>query len=153
MTDGDLRTTVSEAIEQTYPFMGKSWGQRIAVTLAAVVPLALTAFAIVGLWGDHVTWLDLALLGAGYGITVLGITLGYHRMLTHGAFKAKAPVRFALLAAGVTSLEGSPASWAAPPPPRAQRQGRRPPQPPARLLPRPLRLAAEGQPRPRRARL
>ncbi len=93
--------------------MGRHLGNRIAVTLVSAIPLALTLFAILQLWGLHVTWLDLGLLVGFHILGGLGITLGYHRMTTHGAFKARRPVQAILLWMGVNALQGGPASWSA----------------------------------------
>jgi len=43
--------------------------------------------AIVLLWNSYVTWVDVALLLTFFTLCGYGITLGYHRMLTHRAFK------------------------------------------------------------------
>ncbi len=102
-----------DAVDATYPFLGKRTGHRIAIALVAILPVLATGWAIVSFWGVHVTWLDIALLLGFQTIAGLGITVGFHRMLAHGALKAKAPVRFLILLAAVTSFQGGPASWAA----------------------------------------
>ncbi len=102
-----------DAVDTAYPFIGRHLGHKITVTLAAIIPFALTIFAIVQLWGSHVTWLDLGLLFILQATAGIGITLGFHRLLAHGAYKASAPVRFVLLLMGVTALQGGPAAWAA----------------------------------------
>ncbi len=107
------QATPPAGVDATYPFIGHHRGHRTAVILAAVVPFALTILAIALLWGRHVTWLDLGLLVGLQALATLGITLGYHRMTAHGAFKAPAPVRAVLLAMAAMSIEGGPASWAA----------------------------------------
>jgi stearoyl-CoA desaturase (delta-9 desaturase) len=43
----------------------------------------------------------------------MGITIGYHRMLTHQGFKAPAWLRFLFLACGAMAFEGTPTQWAA----------------------------------------
>lgn len=100
------------SVDTTYPFIGRKPGHRLAVILAAVVPFALTVLAVALLWGSHVTWLDLGLLVVLQTLAVLGITLGYHRLTAHGAFKARAPVRAVLYAMAAMSVEGGPAAWA-----------------------------------------
>lgn len=44
-------------------------------------------------------------------ITAMGITVGYHRMLTHSSFKTYAPIKWALTLAGMTAVQGSPIDW------------------------------------------
>jgi stearoyl-CoA desaturase (Delta-9 desaturase) len=83
------------------------------MVLVAVIPFVLTAFAIAVLWRQHVGWLDLGLLFGMWFVIALGVTLGFHRMLAHGAFHAKAGLRFVLLALATMSFQGGPATWAA----------------------------------------
>lgn len=84
----------------------------LTVTIV-VVPFALTIWAIVQLWGHGVGWLELGLLVGGWGLTGICISVGYHRMLTHGAFQAHPAVRAGLLSLGSMALQGGPADWAA----------------------------------------
>ena len=53
-----------------------------------VVPFFGVLLAISGLIGQRVSWFDLGLLVAGYVVTVLGVTAGYHRLFTHRSFVA-----------------------------------------------------------------
>ena len=64
------------------------------------------------LWGG-ISGLDLALLISLYSVSILGVTVGYHRMLTHRAFDAPGPVRVALALAGSLAVEGSVIRWVA----------------------------------------
>ena len=41
-----------------------------------------------------------------YTVTCLGVTVGFHRYFTHGAFKAHRPVRIALAVAGSLAVQG-----------------------------------------------
>jgi stearoyl-CoA desaturase (delta-9 desaturase) len=43
----------------------------------------------------------------------LGVTVGFHRYLTHGSFKARRPLRVALSVAGTLALQGSVVQWVA----------------------------------------
>jgi len=64
-------------------------------------------------WGRGITWLDLALCGGFYALTMLGITLGFHRLFTHRSFKCIAPIRIALCIAGSMAAQGPVLFWAA----------------------------------------
>lgn len=77
-----------------------------------ILPLVGLAAGVWLLWGRAVSLLDLGLLGAVYVATGLGITIGYHRMLTHRAFEAPAAVRAFFLVCGAMALQGGPISWA-----------------------------------------
>ena len=84
------------------------------VNLAAVaLPFAATLAAVVLLWNRVVHPADLAILAAMYLLTALGITVGYHRMLTHRAFLAPKPVEYALAALGSMAVQGPVISWVA----------------------------------------
>ncbi len=61
--------------------------ERFANLLGVVVPFAGVLAAIVLLWNRAVDATDLAILLGMYLITGLGITVGFHRLLTHRAFQ------------------------------------------------------------------
>ena len=46
-----------------------------------------------------------------YFVTVLGITLGYHRLMTHRAFKTSRWMERLLATIGVLALQRSPVEW------------------------------------------
>jgi stearoyl-CoA desaturase (delta-9 desaturase) len=79
----------------------------------SVVPAIGTVAAIwlAVLYGMTVT--DIVLVVVMYAITMLGISVGYHRHFSHRAFKAVTPVRVALAAAGSMAAQGSVSYWVA----------------------------------------
>jgi stearoyl-CoA desaturase (delta-9 desaturase) len=84
------------------------------ITIAAVVvPFLGFLVAIALLWNDGVDWLDLAILAGMYLFTGLGITVGYHRLLTHRSFETRRWVRVTLAIAGSMSVQGAPIHWVA----------------------------------------
>ena len=83
------------------------------VLVVVIVPLLATVFAITLLWQRTVHGLDITLLLSMYAITALGVTVGFHRMLTHRSFRPHPVVKFLLLVMGSMSLEGPALSWAA----------------------------------------
>jgi stearoyl-CoA desaturase (delta-9 desaturase) len=87
--------------------------ERYANLTAVVLPFAAFAAAVVLLWNSLVGWSDLAILAFMYVTTALGVTVGYHRMLTHRAFDAPRPVRYALAGIGQMSVQGSVIDWVA----------------------------------------
>lgn len=87
--------------------------EKIVLFLAVVLPLLGTVWAMVLLWNRYVHWQELLALGVFYAITVVGIGVGFHRMLTHRSFDAPEPVRFVFLALGSMALQGSAIEWAA----------------------------------------
>jgi stearoyl-CoA desaturase (delta-9 desaturase) len=84
----------------------------IGMALAIALPFLAFLAAIVLLWNRAVGWTDLALLAALYFPAALGITIGYHRMLTHRAFEPVPALKVALLAAGAIAIQGRPIKWA-----------------------------------------
>jgi stearoyl-CoA desaturase (Delta-9 desaturase) len=86
--------------------------EKIALPILVIAPLLGTVYAIWLLWQRLVDWSDLALLGGMYFFTALGITVGYHRMLTHRSFEAHPAVRFFFLMLGSMAVEGPALDWA-----------------------------------------
>jgi stearoyl-CoA desaturase (delta-9 desaturase) len=86
---------------------------RAVVLIMVVGPFLATLFAIVQLWQRAVDWPDLVLLVGLYIPITLGVTVGFHRMLTHRSFRAHPAVRAALLICGSMSVEGAAITWAA----------------------------------------
>ena len=78
---------------------------------AVVLPFAAFAAAIAFLPASILGPVDLVLLTAGYLIGGLGITIGFHRLLTHNAFSTHRWIRYALAIAGSTAVEGPVISW------------------------------------------
>lgn len=77
-----------------------------------ILPFALLTVAFLTGWAGFGVR-ELVFLVVGHFVAGMGITLGYHRMLAHGAFKAPAPVRAVLLFVAAMALQGGPATWAA----------------------------------------
>lgn len=87
--------------------------QRIALLILTIGPFAGFVAAIAILWGRGIGVVDLALLVAFYVLSGLGVTVGYHRLLTHRSFRAPRPVRAWFAVAGSLAIEGSVISWVA----------------------------------------
>jgi stearoyl-CoA desaturase (delta-9 desaturase) len=84
---------------------------KIANLVGVVLPFAGLLAAIVLLWNRYVHWHDLVLMGALYAITGLGITVGFHRMLTHRAFETSGPMRAIIAVCGSMAVQGSVITW------------------------------------------
>jgi stearoyl-CoA desaturase (delta-9 desaturase) len=99
------------SVASTLPRPGHGY---TAVLLSVVViPFLALGVAIWQLWDRAITWQDLAWLVGMYIPIALGVTAGFHRMLTHRSFRAHPAVRFVLLVLGSMSVEGSALAWAA----------------------------------------
>jgi stearoyl-CoA desaturase (delta-9 desaturase) len=77
------------------------------------VPFAGFVTAVVTLWGRGLSMVDAGIFIVLYVFTGLGVTIGFHRLETHGAFKAKRPLRALFAIAGSMSLQGSVIDWVA----------------------------------------
>jgi stearoyl-CoA desaturase (delta-9 desaturase) len=86
---------------------------KTVVLLVVVVPLVATALAIVLLWQRAVHWSDLGLLASMYVFVAIGVTVGYHRMLTHRSFVPHPAIKAVLLILGSMALEGDAIQWTA----------------------------------------
>ena len=64
-------------------------------------------------WADLLGWSDIAVFAILYVLTGLGITVGFHRHLTHRAFATSRAVRGVLAALGSAAIEGPVISWVA----------------------------------------
>jgi stearoyl-CoA desaturase (delta-9 desaturase) len=91
----------------------RSTGRQIGVYLFVVLPLLALAAAVPFAWGWGLGWSDVVIGLVFYVVSGLGITVGYHRYLTHSSFKAKRPLRIALAAAGSLAFQGPPIVWVA----------------------------------------
>jgi stearoyl-CoA desaturase (delta-9 desaturase) len=88
-------------------------GERIANLLGVVVPFAGVLAAIVLLWNRAVNVTDLAILVVLYAITGAGITVGFHRLLTHRAFQTYPWIERTFAVMGSLAVEGSVLDWVA----------------------------------------
>jgi stearoyl-CoA desaturase (delta-9 desaturase) len=86
---------------------------RAGLAVFVVGPLAGVGWAMWTLWDRSLAPVDLALLLSLAGITGLGTSLGYHRLLTHRSFKTTRWVKAAALAAGAMAVPSRPLDWAA----------------------------------------
>jgi stearoyl-CoA desaturase (Delta-9 desaturase) len=86
--------------------------RRITVA-AVVVPFLGFLVAVVLLWGGLVTGRDLAIFAVMYALTGFGVTIGFHRLLTHRSFTAPTAVRATFAVLGSMSVQGAVIHWVA----------------------------------------
>jgi stearoyl-CoA desaturase (delta-9 desaturase) len=86
--------------------------RNVNLTAVLLPPLGIAA-AIPLLWGNLLRASDVEIATAMYLITGFGITVGYHRLLTHRAFATHRAVERGLALAGALALQGSPSDWVA----------------------------------------
>ena len=85
-----------------------------AVTAAiTAVPPLLLVLAGSELWNRELRWRDVAIFLIMYVPTGFGVTIGFHRLLTHRSFKTSAWMRGLLAILGTMAVEGPVISWVA----------------------------------------
>ncbi len=77
-----------------------------------IVLVALIGVPVYGIIFGY-TWLDWTLFGILYAVTGLGITVGYHRLISHRSFACPDTVKWALLIAGGWAFQNSALKWSA----------------------------------------
>ena len=86
---------------------------QISNLLAVIIPFVAFIVAVVLLWGNGVGWNDLVVFAGMYLLTGFGITVGYHRMLTHRSFATSKPVEYLFAILGSMSVQGPVIEWVA----------------------------------------
>ncbi|WP_084265387.1 acyl-CoA desaturase [Actinomadura macra] len=88
----------------------------VQTTLTGAIVVAPLAGLIAGVWlawGKAITLPDVLLALVLYAVTGLGVTVGFHRLLTHRSFTARRWLQVTLAVAGSMSFQGSVIGWVA----------------------------------------
>src|SRR5437588_11163397 len=87
---------------------------RVASGVVTAVPPIMLA---VGMWfgwaGNVLAWKDILVLVISYVVIGTGVTVGFHRLLTHRRFKTSRLLRAAFAALGSAAAEGPVIDWVA----------------------------------------
>jgi stearoyl-CoA desaturase (Delta-9 desaturase) len=83
----------------------------IGTFVGVTAPVAGLVGAAFLLWGWGFDWVDLGLLVGMYVLTMLGITVGFHRLYTHRSFRTVRPVQYLLGIFGSMAFQGPLISW------------------------------------------
>jgi stearoyl-CoA desaturase (delta-9 desaturase) len=86
---------------------------RAITGLITVVPPLLLVLAGWQMWNRELRWRDIAIFLIMYIPTGLGVTVGFHRLLTHRSFKTSPFLRGVLAVLGTMAVEGPVISWVA----------------------------------------
>jgi stearoyl-CoA desaturase (delta-9 desaturase) len=86
---------------------------RVVTGLITAVPPLLLVLAIWLTWNHGLHWRDVAIFALMYVPTGLGITIGFHRLLTHRSFQTSPWMRGLLAVLGTMAVEGPVISWVA----------------------------------------
>jgi stearoyl-CoA desaturase (delta-9 desaturase) len=90
-----------------------SRAEKFANLGAVVVPFAATIAAIVLLWNSFVTPADLIIAAVMYILTAVGITVGFHRQLTHRSFQTSKALEYTFAVLGSMAVQGPVIAWVA----------------------------------------
>src|SRR5437588_10977898 len=84
---------------------------------SAVVTATPPIMLLVGMWfgwmGNLLQWQDLLVLALCYAVIGTGITVGFHRLLTHKSFTCSRLLRAGFAALGSAAAEGPVIDWVA----------------------------------------
>ena len=80
------------------------------VTVVPVLCLFIVGWQV---WGQWLGWNDILVFLIMYMLTGFGVTVGFHRLLTHRSFKTTPAVKGVLTVLGSASIEGPVISWVA----------------------------------------
>jgi stearoyl-CoA desaturase (Delta-9 desaturase) len=114
MAQGTVDTASTERIRGIVTLDESAAALQRRVTLAlTILPFAGFVAAVVSLWGRGLGASDAIAFVTMYVVTGLGVTVGFHRLLTHRSFEAPGWTRALLAAAGSMAVQGSVISWVA----------------------------------------
>jgi stearoyl-CoA desaturase (delta-9 desaturase) len=80
---------------------------------AVIVPFLAVAIAVPLLWGDWVGPSDVVVFAIMYVLAGFGVTVGFHRMLTHRAFATHRGTRYVFAILGSLAVQGPVIDWVA----------------------------------------
>jgi stearoyl-CoA desaturase (Delta-9 desaturase) len=84
---------------------------RIITGIVTVAPILSLLFVAWQLWDSLLGWNDIFDFLVLYILTGLGVTVGFHRLLTHRAFKSGPVIRAMLAILGSAAIEGPVIAW------------------------------------------
>jgi stearoyl-CoA desaturase (delta-9 desaturase) len=87
--------------------------QRNANIAAVIVPFVAVLAAIPLLWNTLIGWTDVGIMVGVYLATAFGITIGFHRLLTHRAFDTYRPLKYLFAILGSMAVQGPVIGWVA----------------------------------------
>lgn len=114
-------TQEQESVPQPSPPRGpkpitddqKRLWEQFALYAFVILPFLAVIAAVPVAWGWGLGWRDVVLAFVFYAVSGLGVTVGFHRYFTHGAFKARRGLHIGLALAGSLAIEGPVTRWVA----------------------------------------
>jgi stearoyl-CoA desaturase (Delta-9 desaturase) len=103
---------VAPTIDDVQPVANET-RDRIITGTVTVLPFVGLGIVCWQVWNEALRWSDVVVFFICYVLTALGVTVGFHRLFTHRAFKAKQSVRATLAILGSAAIEGPITAWVA----------------------------------------
>jgi stearoyl-CoA desaturase (delta-9 desaturase) len=91
----------------------QSRAEQLALAAFILVPFIALIAAVPVAWGGWLGWVDIAIAVFMYYFTLLGVTVGFHRLFTHKSFKPNRAVKIFLAIAGSMAVQGPVVRWVA----------------------------------------
>jgi stearoyl-CoA desaturase (delta-9 desaturase) len=107
-----MATTTAPARDDCQPVANET-RDRIITGIVTGAPVACLLVVGWQVWAEFLGWSDVAVFVLMYALTGIGVTVGFHRHLTHRAFKTTRPIHAALAVFGSAAIEGPVISWVA----------------------------------------
>lgn len=95
---------------KTFPRVQKAWSQmnkKDKIVTRLLVSIHLMSLAAPFTFGPGA----LKWFGVNYALTVLGVTVGFHRQLTHKGFESPKWVEYTMAFLGTLAVQGNPIEW------------------------------------------
>ena len=99
-------------VDDVQPVANETLDRFLTGTIS-VLPFVGLGIVCWQVWNEALRWSDVIVFLICYAGTALGVTVGFHRLFTHRAFKAKPAVRGTLAILGSAAIEGPIISWVA----------------------------------------
>ena len=111
---GEIDRAVTDSTSISGARLKTPVAHKIVMSLAVALPFLGVVAAIFLMWQfGWMSWLYLGLFIGGWLLTGLGITVGFHRLLTHRSFDTYSWVQTFWAVMGALAIEGSPLIWCA----------------------------------------
>ncbi|HMP79265.1 MAG TPA: hypothetical protein PKD54_07425, partial [Pirellulaceae bacterium] len=109
-----LRRAIIDPTKTIQTLPAGSWLHKLVMFVAVAGPLAGLIVGIILLWQfGWMGWSYLLLFAGGWILTTLGVTIGFHRLMSHKSFETFRVVRALWTFLGSMSIEGPPLVWCA----------------------------------------
>jgi stearoyl-CoA desaturase (delta-9 desaturase) len=86
---------------------------RTITAVVTIVPFLMLGIVASQLWNKALRWPDLLAFFVTYAAFGFGVTIGFHRYLTHRGFETSRPMRAFLAILGSAAIEGPVIEWVA----------------------------------------